>query len=86
VHIHFKVRTFAGTSKTYEFTSQIFFDDAITDAVAGRSPYSARPNRTTRNANDMVYTSNGNSGAKLLASVTPSGDGYAASFAIGLNL
>ncbi|TMC80802.1 MAG: intradiol ring-cleavage dioxygenase [Chloroflexi bacterium] len=86
VHIHFKIRTFSGTSKTYEFTSQLFFDDATTDLVYKNASYSARPSRDTRNQADMVYTSNGNSGAMLLASLTPSGAGYAAAFAIGLNL
>jgi len=85
VHIHFKIRTFAGTSKTYEFTSQLFFDDTTTDLVYKNAPYSGRPSRDTRNQTDMVYTSNGNSGAMLLATLTPSGTGYAAAFAIGLN-
>jgi len=86
VHIHFKIRTFSGASKTYEFTSQLFFDDATTDLVYKNAPYSARPSRDTRNQTDMVYTSNGNSGAMLLASLKPSGAGYVATFAIGLNL
>jgi protocatechuate 3,4-dioxygenase beta subunit len=86
VHIHFKVRTFAGGSKTFEFTSQIFFDDTVTDAVYKQAPYSSRPNRDTRNQGDMVYTSNNNSGAMLLAALTPTSAGYAAAFAIGLNL
>jgi protocatechuate 3,4-dioxygenase beta subunit len=86
VHIHFKVRTFSGSQKTFEFTSQVFFDDVISDEVYKRSPYSGRGSRDTRNASDMVYTSNGNSGARLLADVTRSGSGYRAKFAIGLNL
>lgn len=86
VHIHFKVRTFSGSQKTFEFTSQIFFDDAVSDEVYRQSPYSSRGARDTRNAADMVYTSNDNSGASLLASVAKSGSGYAASFGIGLRL
>jgi len=86
VHIHFKVRTFAGASKTFEFTSQIFFDDTVTDAVFKVAPYSSRGTRDTRNQNDMVYTSNNNSGALLLALLTPTSAGYAAAFAVGLNL
>ena len=81
VHIHFKVR-----SSTHEFTSQLFFDDAITDAVYQQSPYNSRPARDTRNATDSVYRSNNNSGSMLVASVKPSGAGYAATFGIGLNL
>ena len=86
VHVHFKIRTFAGGSKTYELTSQLFFDDNVTDAVYRRAPYSSRPGRSTRNQADMVYTSNNNSGALLLAALTPTSAGYAAAFAVGLNL
>ena len=86
VHIHFKVRTFTGASKSYEFRSQLFFDDAVTDTVYRQSPYSSRPGRDTRNATDSVYRSNNNSGSMLVASVKPSGAGYAATFGIGLNL
>ncbi len=86
VHVHFKIRTFTGSAKTFEFTSQIFFDDTVTDAVFKVAPYSSRGTRDTRNQNDMVYTSNNNSGAMLLAALTPTSAGYAASFAVGLNL
>jgi len=86
VHIHFKVRTFVGGSKTYEFTSQVFFDDAVSDAVYKQAPYSSRGSRDTRNQSDMVYTSNNNSGAMLLTTLTPTSAGYAAAFAVGLNL
>ena len=34
----------------------------------------------------MVYTSNNNSGAMLLAALTPTSAGYAAAFAVGLNI
>jgi protocatechuate 3,4-dioxygenase beta subunit len=86
VHIHFKVRTFSGAQKTFEFTSQIFFDDAISDEVFKQAPYSSRGARDTRNAVDMVYTSNSNSGAMLLANATQLGGGYQATFGIGLRL
>jgi protocatechuate 3,4-dioxygenase beta subunit len=85
VHIHFKVRAFSGTQKTYEFTSQVFFDDATTDQVYAAAPYSSRPARDTRNAGDMVYTSGGSSGAQLLMKLTGDGaGGYAGTFSIGL--
>ncbi len=57
VHIHFKLRLFAGSTKTYEFTSQFFFDDTLTDSVYTQSPYSSRGSRNTRNANDGIYNS-----------------------------
>jgi protocatechuate 3,4-dioxygenase beta subunit len=55
VHIHFKLRLFAGSTKTYEFTSQLFFDEGLTDAVHTQNPYSARGTRNTRNADDGIY-------------------------------
>jgi protocatechuate 3,4-dioxygenase beta subunit len=86
VHIHFKVRTYSGATKSFEFSSQLFFDDAVTDSVYKTAPYNSRPNRDTRNQNDMVYSSNGNSGGVLVVTPTPSAAGYAATFAIGLNV
>jgi protocatechuate 3,4-dioxygenase beta subunit len=86
VHVHFKVRTFSGSTKTFESTSQIFFDDAISDEVYKQVPYSTRGSRDTRNANDMVYASNGNSGSRLLASASRTATGFSAAFAVGLNL
>ena len=38
VHIHFRIRTFDGTQTTFEFTSQLFFEDSITDAVLSQKP------------------------------------------------
>ena len=34
VHVHFKLRLFAGTAKTYEFTSQFFFEPRRPGRVA----------------------------------------------------
>ncbi|MEK7833339.1 MAG: hypothetical protein AAB401_19775, partial [Acidobacteriota bacterium] len=33
VHIHYKVRLFDGATRTYDFTSQLTFDDTLTDQV-----------------------------------------------------
>lgn len=57
VHIHFKLRLYAGTTKTYEFTSQFFFNDTLTDAIQAESPYNAKGQRDTRNASDGIYNS-----------------------------
>ena len=85
VHIHFKVRTFSGSQKKLEFTSQIFFDDAMIDHIYANAPYSSRAARDTRNSNDMVYSSNNNSGAGLMAKLTAASGGYTATFSVGLN-
>ena len=47
IHIHFKIRKFDGSSTTYEFTSQIFFDESVNQAVLAEGP-SARAGRPTR--------------------------------------
>jgi hypothetical protein len=62
------------------------FDDAVSDEAYQQAPYSSRGSRDTRNAADMVYTSDGNSGAQLLANVSRAGSGYRATFAIGIQL
>ena len=77
VHLHFKIR-----SGGREFSSQLFFEDAFTDGVFAEAPYSQRPNRTTRNANDGIY---GQNGRQLTLQCTPTGSGsYTAAFDIGL--
>jgi len=80
VHIHFKIRTQEGGAN-YEFTSQLFFDDTLTDAVFAADPYAARPNRDTRNAADGIYRGGGD---QLLLNVVSGSEGYAAVFDIGL--
>jgi protocatechuate 3,4-dioxygenase beta subunit len=82
VHILFKIRTLAGATTTHEFTSQLFFDDALSDTVYSQAPYSGQGQRTTRNSNDGIYRSGGD---QLLLQVRPDGSGgYAATFDIGL--
>lgn len=78
VHIHFKLRQ-AGT----EFTSQLFFDEALSDRVYASAPYNTRGSRTTRNASDSIFT---NGGHQLMLSAKPVGKGYAATFDVGLNI
>lgn len=82
VHFHYKVRLFAGATRTYDFTSQLIFDDALTDQVFTLPPYNARPNRNTRNSNDNIAQSGGSA---ILLSLTPDGaGGYTTSYNLGL--
>ena len=68
IHIHFKVRLYDGSSETYEFTSQIFFDEvARTTTVMALPAYNRGRTRDTLNANDNVY---GSDGGELLAART----------------
>ena len=85
VHIHFKLRLYAGSTKSYEFTSQFFFDDTLTDAVYTQAPYNSRGARNTRNANDGIYNSlstTDKAGLTLQASKTATG--YAGEINLGV--
>jgi protocatechuate 3,4-dioxygenase beta subunit len=87
VHVHFKLRLYAGSSKTYEFTSQFFFDDSLTDSVHTQSPYSSRGSRNTRNANDGIYNSlSANDKAGLTLQTSKTADGYAGVINLGVNV
>jgi protocatechuate 3,4-dioxygenase beta subunit len=87
VHIHFKLRLYAGSSKTYEFTSQFFFDDTLTDSVYTQSPYSSRGSRSTRNASDGIYNSlSANDKAGLTLQTSKTAEGYAGVINLGVNV
>jgi protocatechuate 3,4-dioxygenase beta subunit len=55
VHIHVKVHL----SGNIVHTGQLYFPDAVTNSVYRKAPYSRRPGRTTRNANDSVFVNGG---------------------------
>jgi protocatechuate 3,4-dioxygenase beta subunit len=84
VHIHFKIRTDMDSNSGYEFTSQLFFDDAFTDTVYTAVPYVAKGTRTLLNAQDGIYNDGGN---QLLLTVTGDAqNGYVAAFVIGMQM
>lgn len=85
VHIHLRIRTYSGSTVTGTFTSQLFFDDSVTDQVFTSSPYSSRPNRDTRNATDNIFNGAANSSRTLLT-LSQTSNGYAASIDVGVNL
>lgn len=87
VHIHFKLRIFAGATKTYEFTSQFFFNDALTDTVYTSSPYSSRGTRSTRNSADGIYDSL-STAAKAALTLQATGDatGYGGVINLDVNV
>jgi protocatechuate 3,4-dioxygenase beta subunit len=87
VHIHFKLRIFAGATKTYEFTSQLFFTDALTDTVYGLPPYNGRATRSTRNSSDGIYSSLSNAAkAALTLQATGDSSGYAGVISLGVTV
>ena len=81
VHIHFKVRTPGAGGRTDEFTSQLYFDDAFTDRVHAKPPYSEHKGQRLLNARDMIFREGG---PKLTLAVVEQGNGYAATFRIGM--
>ena len=81
VHIHFKIRADAQSAVTHEFTSQLFFDDALSRQVYTQAPYAAKGQPNMTNADDGIFQGGGD---QLLLDVQPSGSGYAATFDIGL--
>jgi protocatechuate 3,4-dioxygenase beta subunit len=83
VHIHFKIRTAPSAGRGLEFTSQLYFDDALTDRVHTAAPYASRGRRTMRNRDDRIYRRGGD---QLTLAPVDTADGYRASFAIGLQL
>lgn len=83
VHIHFKIRSHIGSGAAYEFTSQLFFDDGITDQVYAQAPYSAKGQRTLRNEGDGIYNQGGR---QLLLTPAMTTEGYNATFDIGLQM
>jgi protocatechuate 3,4-dioxygenase beta subunit len=83
VHTHFKVRTDPASATGYQFTSQLYYDDSLTDQVHAQPPYAAKGRRTTRNTDDGIFL---DGGTQLLLNLTPQGDGYAATKLIGVDL
>ena len=84
VHIHFKIRKETSPERTYEFTSQLFFEEDLTDNVHAMAPYAAQGKRDTVNARDGIYRRNG--GEQLLLSGEPKENGFRTFFSIGLDL
>jgi protocatechuate 3,4-dioxygenase beta subunit len=83
VHIHFKIRTTGTNGAAYEFTSQLFFDDTLSDKVFAQAPYAAKGNRNTRNSNDSIYR---DGGTQMLLAPNQANGGYNATFSVALDL
>jgi protocatechuate 3,4-dioxygenase beta subunit len=83
VHIHFKVRTAGKAAQAYEFTSQFYFDDSLTDQVHARPPYVSRGQRAVKNERDGIFR---RSGSRLMLPLVENGQGYGAKFAVAFQL
>ena len=76
VHIHFKVRPDANSV----FTSQLFFDDALSQQVFTQAPYVSKGSTPdTLNSTDNIYQD------LLLLTSTKTDQGYAAAFDLGID-
>jgi protocatechuate 3,4-dioxygenase beta subunit len=80
VHIHFKVRTAPDSQQGFEFTSQLFFDEATTDAVIAQAPYNEKGAPDTTNSSDNIFDSS------LIVPLTAQGGGYSGAFHVGVDL
>jgi protocatechuate 3,4-dioxygenase beta subunit len=76
VHIHFKVHP----DETKVFTSQLFFDDALSQQVFTQAPYASKGSTPdTLNSTDSIYQD------LLLLTTNKTDTGYAAAFDIGID-
>jgi len=82
VHIHFKIRESPESEEGYEFTSQLYFDDALTDEVQAQGPYAQKGQRDLRNAEDGIFRDGGD---ELLLDLAQNGQGYEGTFDIALD-
>lgn len=83
VHIHFKIRTDSASQQSYEFTSQLYFDDALTDLIHAQTPYAVKGQRRQRNNLDGIFR---DGGEELIIQLTRDSKGYAGTFDIGLQV
>jgi hypothetical protein len=65
VHVHVKVHL----DRTTVLTSQLFFDEAVTEEVYARAPYDRAPDRDTFNDTDGIFDEG------LVLSLRDDGDG-----------
>ena len=84
VHIHFKIRTDPAASRGYEFTSQLYFEEDVTDQVAATASYAVNTMRRVKNSTDGIYRRGGD---QLMLTLTPDEEvGFAGVFEIGLDM
>jgi protocatechuate 3,4-dioxygenase beta subunit len=84
IHIHVKARAFDGAgNRAFEFTTQLFFDDAVNDVVMAAAPYNTRGTRRIRNANESIYADQ-TAALVRIARAADGARGYVANATLGL--
>ncbi len=63
VHIHFKIRTDPDAEAGFEFTSQLFFDDALSQQVYASGVYASKGPPDQPNASDGIFNQSGGADA-----------------------
>ena len=71
IHIHFTVRV--GGRETV--TSQLYFEDALSDEILAQGEYAPRGRRDTTNASDALFRSGGATAAAVVFSTAKRPDG-----------
>ena len=94
IHIHIKVRTLEGSNENFEWTSQFYLNDSITEQVHTQPPYSDHGQPDITNQEDMIFlgpSSDGliqsNTGEHLMLNMTrdEAGQGYIGTFNVVVN-
>lgn len=78
-HIHVK----AWLPDRREVTSQLYFADALSDAVYSQGPYAGRAGRRLRNGDDRIFRSSGD--AVPIVQASAAADGYDGAIVIALS-
>jgi len=94
IHIHVKVRTFDGSNENFEWTSQFYLNNSITEQVHTLPPYSEHGQPEITNEEDMIFTGpstdgliQSNTGQHLMLNIIPDEEnrGYIGTFNIVVN-
>ena len=83
VHVHFKIRAESSSGKAHEFTSQLYFDDGLTDRIHAQQPYASKRGRRLKNHEDGIFR---NGGSQLILAVVEQRQSYSADFDVNLQM
>jgi protocatechuate 3,4-dioxygenase beta subunit len=83
VHVHVKLRRDTGSAhgSGSEWTSQLYFDDRVTDRVHANPPYARSAGQRARNQDDLLFR---HGGRDLMLALGEADEGYFASFDLGV--
>jgi protocatechuate 3,4-dioxygenase beta subunit len=80
VHVHYMIRTNPTSEVGHEFTSQLYFDESVTEQVHAQAPYAQKGRRDTTNDSDGIYR---RGGADLMLQLNKDEDGYLGTYKVG---